>query len=87
MSPRRLPSGSLPLGVTLFRSVLGGYTVGYDGKFIGWIHENGDRWNAYIRAEKRGESGRPLGRFDHDEAVRQIVIASGVIEQNGRTES
>jgi len=64
-------------GVTLSRSPLGGYAVEWNGKFIGWIHANGDRWNAYIRSAKRGDPGTPLGRFSHDEAVQQIATAAG----------
>jgi len=64
-------------GITLSRSPLGGYAVEWDGKFIGWIHASGDRWNAYLRNAKRGNLGTPLGRFPHDEAVQQIAIAAG----------
>ncbi|MET8148008.1 hypothetical protein ACIBSW_13835 [Actinoplanes sp. NPDC049668] len=73
---RKPTTAQFPNGVTLSRSPLGGHTVNWDGTFIGWIHESGDHWNAFLRG-KKGEPGTPLGRFPEDEAVRQIAIASG----------
>ena len=64
-------------GVTLTRSPLGGFAVEWGGKFVGWIHESGDRWNAYIRGAAEGDRGTGLGRYPKDEAVRKIVTAAG----------
>jgi hypothetical protein len=74
-----ITNDSLPRGVALSRSQLGGYAVEWNGKFIGWIHPSvGDKWNAYVRSTKQGNStGTPLGRFIQNEAVRQIAIAAG----------
>ena len=67
-----------PRGVTLTRSPLGGYSVEWNGNFIGWIHASfGDKWNAYVRGAQEGDPGNQLGRFTQNEAVRQIAIAAG----------
>ncbi len=76
--PRDHPE--LPPLVSLSRSALGGFTVGYDGTFIGWIHESGGLWNAYLRSAKVTEHGTPLGRFTKHEAVLRIAVAAGRIE-------
>jgi hypothetical protein len=70
-----------PAGVTLTRGPLGGYVVKWKGRTIGWLHDNGDRWNAYLRAEKQGELGTPLGCFTQDEAVQRIAVAAGWTEK------
>jgi hypothetical protein len=64
-------------GVRLEVSTVGGYSVTYDGDYIGWIHASvGDRWNAYRRVP--GEPmGDHLGRFTQLEAVSHIVTTSG----------
>jgi hypothetical protein len=51
---------------------------------IGWIHASiGDRWNAYVR--RPGTSGKLLGRFAQEEAVKAIVAAwdTGAALPNG----
>jgi hypothetical protein len=63
-------------GVTLRRSVEGGYSVERGGEYIGWIHASlGDQWQAYVR--RPGAGGDRLGRFSQVEAVRAVVTASG----------
>lgn len=65
----------LPHGVTMQRSSLGGFSVYVGGSNVGWIHESGDMWNAYLRLP--GEPGRPLGRFDQLNAVRRVAFEAG----------
>jgi len=62
--------------VTLERSNLGGFMVLWRDEPIGWIHENGDRWNAYLRAEPP-RPGVELGRFPKADAVRKIATTAG----------
>jgi len=67
---------SLPDGVTLNRSPLGGYSVDWNGRLIGWIHASlGNKWNAYARTPNAG--GLPLGRFTRHEAVEVIASEAG----------
>jgi len=67
-----------PQGVTLRRSPLGGYSVEWNGTFIGWIHASfGDKWNAYVHGTGERDPGDLVGRFTQNEAVRQIAIAAG----------
>jgi hypothetical protein len=66
----------LPTGVTLQHSSLGGLAVYMGGKPVGWMHESGEMWNAYIR-QPNGEPGKPLGRFAHYEAVLRIAREAG----------
>lgn len=59
-------------GVTLTPSSLGGFQVEKGGKRAGWIHRNGDRWNAYLPAN--GATGDPVGTYPtQDDAIRAIV--------------
>lgn len=67
--------GGLPHGVTLQHSSLGGLAVYVGGTFVGWMHKNGERWNAYLR--QNGEPGLPLGRFEHHDAVLRIAREAG----------
>ncbi|MDY7087085.1 MAG: hypothetical protein SYR96_18465 [Actinomycetota bacterium] len=67
----------LPAGVEVRRSSLGGYGVWWKNRHIGWIHESGDRWNAYLKPAKTGDPGTPVGRYPLVDAVREIAIASG----------
>jgi hypothetical protein len=73
---RRVPPSSREIaGATLTVSTMGGYSVTYDGEYIGFIHATvGDRWNAYVR--RVGELDHHLGRFGQEEAVRRIVLAA-----------
>lgn len=66
----------LPEGVTLQRSSLGGFSIYVGAKFVGWIHESGNQWNAYLR-QPHGEPGLPLGKFSHKEAVRRVALEAG----------
>lgn len=80
MLPTSGPTRELLPGVTLTRSTLGGYSVEYNGKYVGWIHASvGDRWNAYIRATtpNSGSGGIPIGTFTQLEAVRAIARRAG----------
>lgn len=65
----------LPDGVTMQRSALGGFAVYVGGKFVGWIHESGEKWNAYLRM--KDEPGRPLGRFDQIDAILRVAHEAG----------
>jgi hypothetical protein len=68
----------IPEGVKLVRSPLGGYSVEWNERQIGWIHASiGNKWNAYGLGKPRDRGGRPLGRFTKDEAVRRIAEAAG----------
>jgi hypothetical protein len=70
-------------GVTLTRSTLGGFSVEYRGRYIGWIHASiGQQWNAYQRSTTpNAPSGIPLGSFSNKlEAVREIAKRSGWTE-------
>ena len=67
--------------VSLTRSPLGGFTVEWKGKFIGWIHESNDRWNAYIRGTTECDQGVYLGRHHKDEAIRRILTEAGWPDQ------
>jgi hypothetical protein len=67
-----------PRGVALTRSPLGGYSVEWNGKFIGWIHASvGDMWNAYVASATHLNPGTSLGRFTQSEAVQRIAMAAG----------
>jgi len=67
--------------VALARSPLGGFSIDWNGKFIGWIHEcsdrGDDRWNAYIRGATACDHGVHLGKYRKDEAVRKILTEAG----------
>jgi hypothetical protein len=63
-------------GVTLRRSTLGGYVVLWSGQTVGWIHQNGDRWNAYKNAEPP-HPGIPLGCYPKEDAVRRVAVEAG----------
>ena len=64
--------------VKLTRNPLGGHAVEWNGKLIGWIHASYvDKWNAFSRGAKPGDSGTPLGRFTQNEAVRRIATEAG----------
>lgn len=70
------PREILP-GVNLVKSSLGGHSVVWRGRSIGWIHDSpGLRWNAYYR-QGNGEPGLPLGNFGLEDAVRQIATKAG----------
>lgn len=62
-------------GATLTVSTSGGYSVDYEGGYIGYIHASvGGQWNAYRR--RVGVPDDYLGKFGQAEAVRQIVGVS-----------
>ncbi len=67
--------------VALARSPLGGFSIDWKGKFIGWIHEcadrGDDRWNAYTRGATDSDCGVRLGAYAKDEAVRKILTEAG----------
>ncbi|GID98021.1 hypothetical protein Adi01nite_74330 [Amorphoplanes digitatis] len=65
-------------GIQLARTPLGGYGVYWNGTLIGWIHASiGNKWNGYVRGRNPGDTGRPIGRFTQQEAVRRIALAAG----------
>ncbi|MEU4244250.1 hypothetical protein [Actinoplanes sp. NPDC026619] len=61
-------------GATLTVSTSGGYSVLYEGVYIGYIHASfGDRWNAYVRRVRALDDY--LGKLGQEEAVRRIIGA------------
>jgi hypothetical protein len=66
----------LPHGVTLSKSSLGGFQVEWNGEPIGWIHENGEEWNAY-KSGTAPYNGEKLGRWPQAMAVQKIAFAAG----------
>lgn len=76
MADLQVPARSCEIaGATLVVSTTNGYSVFYRGAYVGYIHASvGGRWNAYLRCA--GELADHLGRFDQEEAVRRIVLAS-----------
>lgn len=75
MSERRVVPRSMDVaGAKLIVSTSGGYSVLYDGVYIGYVHASlGDHWNAYIRRVKALDDH--LGRFRQEDAVRRIIGA------------
>lgn len=69
---RVLPRAWEIAGATLVVSTSGGYSVHYQGAYIGYIHASlGDQWNAYRRCVDALDVY--LGKFGQEEAVRRIV--------------
>lgn len=78
MSRVRSESWEILAGIVLARSVLGGYSIEWHGRYIGWIHASvGNQWNAYFRSGIPGEQGRYLGTFTQLVAVRRIAAEAG----------
>lgn len=79
-APRPDTKELLP-GVTLTRSTLGGFSVEYNGRYVGWIHASlGDHWNAYVRSTMPNSGNRGgicIGTFTQLEAVRAIAQQAG----------
>lgn len=74
----------LPGGVTVEGSSLGGLAVKWDGRFIGWMHENGGLWKAVSRMPIPGTStytGRTLGSWPQAEAIIRIAREAGWVPQ------
>jgi hypothetical protein len=67
-------SEGLPAEVSLERSELGGRAVYHQGRFIGWMHANGDQWNAYLN-NGTDAPGEKLGTFPLERAVAEILRA------------
>jgi hypothetical protein len=75
----------VPAGVTMRPSVLGGYSVHLDGRFIGWMHASPpDRWATYTRAHAP-RSGQFLGAFRKSDAVDRLVRAEERVEEDSAT--
>jgi hypothetical protein len=76
MLERRVPSGTRTVhGATLTMSTMGGYSVTYEGDYVGFIHAaQGDLWNAYLRVPE--ESADWLGKLRQDDAVLAILRAA-----------
>lgn len=76
MFEHRVMARSLEIaGATLTVSTTGGYSVHYDGAYIGYLHASvGDQWNAYWRRVDALDIH--LGKYSQDEAVARIVHAS-----------
>lgn len=80
VAPSSPGSGHLPGGITAERSSLGGLIVKLNGRFVGWMHENGRQWKAVIRVRIPGTTaytGRPLGSWPQAEAAMRIARAAG----------
>ena len=68
-------TANLPPGVTLTKSVLGGFSIEVNGTYVGWIHSApGGRWNAYLRRSSRA-TGHHLGCFPKATAILKIMEA------------
>lgn len=47
---------AIPRGVKLTRNELAGYSVEWNGNFVGWIHRGiSNNWTAYVRGTKPGD--------------------------------
>lgn len=75
--PRRVPPSSREIhGATLEVSTMGGYSVHYEGAYLGYIHATvGGVWNTYRRVP--GGPDDWLGRHREDDAVYEILAAWG----------
>jgi hypothetical protein len=65
----------MPAGVLVQKNSLGGLSIIYRGATVGWLHENGERWNAY--RSLGGATGEPLGCYPQEEAIHKVLYSAG----------
>lgn len=76
---RRVPSRRREIhGAVLEISTSNGYSVLYDGAYLGYIHASvGDRWNTYRRVPN--SVAAYLGKFNQTDAVDAILRAAAAV--------
>jgi hypothetical protein len=69
------PDVTLPSGTRLTKAVeLGGLDLTYHGSLIGWVHQKGDVWAAYLRQPDE-PLGMKVGTLPLKDAVASILQA------------
>lgn len=65
-------------GITLEPSALGGLLVKRGGQTLGWMHERGSQWHAYLRVRDVTATGRHIGAYGSQAAAALAVVQRAV---------